>query len=66
MYDISDTIEVLGFTINEERLVTFDNVVINIIKRKNRYTEIDIHSIDEIDKSLKKLWPKKRTDNNII
>ena len=33
---------------------------------KNRYTEIVIHSIDEIDKSLNELWPKKRTDNNII
>ena len=33
---------------------------------KNRYTEMDIHSIDKIDKYLKKLWPKKRTDNNII
>ncbi len=33
---------------------------------KNRDMEIDIHSIDEIDKTLNELLPKIRTDNNII
>ena len=34
MYDVSDTIEVLGFTINEERLVTSD-------QRSNKYNKTE-------------------------
>ena len=43
MYDVRDTIEVLGFTINEERLVTFDQRSNKYNKTEHRYTEIDIH-----------------------
>ena len=72
IHDISDTLEVLAPIIKQEKLVASDEKSCNDYKTDNRekegmtqnilkdnYKEIDIQSIDEIDKIFKKIITNK-------
>ncbi len=79
IHDISDTLEVLGPVLKEEKLMAADEKIDSNYKNENKeregmntfiqtmtqnilkdsYKEIDIQSIDEIDKVFKKIMTYK-------